>query len=735
MVPTETTTLSTTDRVPAAAAPRFFVVETAGGVATLLVDDPGERVNTIHPALMLELVGHLDRLEGDPAVKALVLASGKPDSFVAGAKIELMQGVREAAEAEKLARDGQAVFDRLERFPKPVVAAIHGACLGGGCEWVLACHWRVATDDPRTALGQPEVQLGLIPGGGGTQRLPRLIGVQAALDLILAGKTVKARKAAKLGLVDEVVPAPSLLAIARDRALALAAGKLRREPRRPKGALAALTAFALEDNLLGREVLFRQARKLTLARTGGHYPAPLAALDAVAHGLKHGQAAGLAREARHFGELSVSPVARRLMEIFFATTALKKDNGTGDPAVKARPVERVGVLGGGLMGSGIAYVTVNAGVPVRLREKDDAAGGRALGAVRHVLDERVRRRSIDRLERGEKLRLLTTTTDWSGFQDVDVLVEAVFEDLALKQEMVRAFEAVNARGIFASNTSSIPIGKIAEASRRPEAVLGMHYFSPVHKMPLLEVITTAATSKEAIATAVALGKRQGKTVIVVGDGPGFYTSRILAPYLNEAAHLLAEGAAVDAVDRALTDFGFPVGPLRLLDEVGIDVGEKVAKILHAAFGARMAPPEALHAISGAGRLGRKNGKGLYAYAGQRHGKDKRVDPTVYDLLPGGRVRRPVDAGDVQERVVIQLVNEAIRCLGEGILRSPRDGDVGAVFGLGFPPFLGGPFRWADTLGARALLAKVEALSARHGERFEPAPLLVELGRADRRFHP
>ena len=725
----------TTTRIlePAAAPPlpHFFRVEREEGVATLLLDDPGERVNTLHPELMLEFVTLLDVLDRDDAVRAIVLASGKPDGFVAGARIELMQGVTEAAQAEKLSRDSQAVFDRVERFRKPVVAAIHGAALGGGCEWALACAWRVATDDPRTQIGLPEVQLGLLPGGGGTQRLPRLVGIRAALDVILAGKTLKARKAMKIGLVDEVVPAPLLLRVARQRALALAGGKLRREPRRPRGTADRLAALALEENALGRELVFRQARKLTLAKTKGHYPAPLRALDAVEHGMRHGMVKGLEREAALFGELAVSPVARRLMEIFFATTALKKDNGTGDPSVKARPVERVGVLGGGLMGSGIAYVTVNAGVPVRLREKDDAAAGRALGAVRGVLDERVKRRALDRLERADKMRLLTTTTDWSGLATVDVLVEAVFEDLALKQEMVRAFEAVNGRGIFASNTSSIPIGKIAAASRRPEDVLGMHYFSPVHKMPLLEIIATPRTSKEAVATAVALGKRQGKTVIVVGDGPGFYTSRILGPYMNEAAHLLGEGAAIDALDRALVAFGFPVGPITLLDEVGIDVGEKVGKILHGAFGARMAPPGSLHEVVAAGRLGRKNAKGFYTYGG----KEKCVDETVYDLLPGGRSRRPFDPAELQERVVLQLVNEAIRCLGEGILRSARDGDVGAVFGLGFPPFLGGPFRWADAVGTKALLGKLEALRDRHGERFEPAPLLVERGRADRPFHP
>lgn len=711
-----------------------FRVETADGVATLLLDEPGEKVNTIFPEAMLEFVSLLDGLERDGAVRAVVLASGKPDGFVAGARIEMLQGVKDAASAEKLARDGQAVFDRLERFPKPVVAAVHGTCLGGGLEWALACHYRIAADDPKTTLGLPEVQLGLLPGAGGTQRLPRLVGIQAALDMILAGKSVKARKALRLGLVDEAVPKELLLPVARARAAALASGKLRRPRRRKLGPVAAVTRAALEENFLGREVLFRQARKLLLAKTKGHYPAPLRALEAMEHGYQKGFAKGLEREARLFGELAVSDVARRLMEIFFATTALKKDSGTDDPSVKPRKVERIGILGGGLMGSGIAYVSANAGIPVRVRERDGDAAARAVGSVRAILDERVKRRSIDRLERADRMRLVTATADWSGFESVDLLVEAVFEDLALKHEMVKAFEAVNDRAIFASNTSSIPIGKIAEASRRPENVLGMHYFSPVHKMPLLEVVVTEKTSKEAIATAVAVGKRQGKTVIVVRDGPGFYTSRILAPYMNEAARVLLEGAAVEEIDRALVAFGFPVGPITLLDEVGIDVGEKVGKILHAAFGDRMAPPEALHAVVAAGRLGRKNGKGFYLYGAGGKGKEKKVDESVYDLVPGGRERKPFPAGEIRDRIALQMVNEAIHCLGEGILRSPRDGDIGAIFGLGFPPFLGGPFRWADELGTKALLEKLEALRARHGDRFAPAPLLVERGKAQRPFH-
>jgi 3-hydroxyacyl-CoA dehydrogenase/enoyl-CoA hydratase/3-hydroxybutyryl-CoA epimerase len=313
---------------------------------------------------------------------------------------------------------------------------------------------------------------------------------------------------------------------------------------------------------------------------------------------------------------------------------------------------------------------------------------------------------------------------------VDLLIEAVFEDLALKQEMVRAFEAVNPRGIFATNTSSIPIAEIAKAARRPEAVVGMHYFSPVNKMPLLEVIATPQTAPEVVATAVAVGKRQGKTVILVGDGPGFYVNRILGPYMNEAAWLLAEGAAIEDVDKALTGFGFPVGPITLLDEVGIDVGAKVGAILHAGFGDRMKPPDALQALVKSGRLGRKNGKGFYLYA---DGKKQGVDASVYDLL-GGRERTPVPREQIAERLALALVNEAAGALGDGIVRSARDGDMGAVFGIGFPPFRGGPFRLADAMGVQAVVDKLEALRARHGDRFAPSARLVEQARRGTPFH-
>jgi 3-hydroxyacyl-CoA dehydrogenase/enoyl-CoA hydratase/3-hydroxybutyryl-CoA epimerase len=717
------------------AAQKFFTTELADGVATVLLDVPGESVNTLSPEVGAEFDALLTRLETDRAVKAIVLASGKRDGFIAGARIEMIRAVKDAAEAEDLSRQGQAGFDRLEQFGKPVVAAIHGACLGGGLEWALACHYRVASNDPRTQLGLPEVQLGLLPGAGGTQRLPRLIGIANALDLILAGKTVRVKKALSLGIVDEACPAPILRRVAAERARALADGSLkprRPRPRRPAG-LAAVQAALLESNPLGRAVLFSKAREQLLGKTRGNYPAPELALEAIRVGAAQGLAAGQAAEARAFGQLAVSQVSKRLVEIFFAQTAMKRESGVADPAVKPRPVERVAVLGGGLMGSGIAYVTVNAGLPVRLREQDDAAAARALASVGAIFAERVRRKSLERLDRDAALRLITTTTGWDGLAQADVLIEAVFEDLTLKQEMLRAFEAVNSRGLFATNTSSIPIADIASAAARPEAVIGMHYFSPVNKMPLLEVIPTARTAPEAIATAVALGKRQGKTVIIVGDVPGFYTNRVLGPYMNEAAWLLVEGVAIEELDAALVAFGYPVGPITLLDEVGIDVGAKVSKILHAGYGDRMKPPEALEAVLRSGRLGRKNGKGFYTYGA---GKKKMVDQAVYALLPGGRRRRRrrLPAAEMAERLVLALVNEAARSLGDGVIRTPRDGDIGAVFGIGFPPFRGGPFRLADAMGARVVVEKLERLRQAHGDRFEPAPLLLEKAKRGGTFY-
>lgn len=716
----------------------FEIEKREDGVAVVRMDVPGEPVNTLKISFMDEFARLFEELDRDGALKAVVFMSGKPDSFIAGADITMLQAANTAAEATELSRKGQEALERLEKFRVPVVAAIHGVCLGGGLEVALACDARIASDADVTKLGLPEVQLGLLPGAGGTQRLPRLVGIQAALDLLLTGRRLDAKRAKRLGLVDEVCPAAILEQVAVEHALALT--KARRKPLSARLmeflSQEKLQELGLERNPLGRSLVFSQATKALLEKTHGNYPGPERILEVVRIGLEKGHQAGLEAEARAFGELVVSPQAEQLMGIYFATTALKKDSGTDDPAAEARKVHKVGMLGGGLMGSGIAYVTAAfAATPVRIKDKDHAGVGRGLAAVRKLLDDRVKRRRLSPLERDRVMSLVSGTTDTSGFRRCEVVIEAVFEDLALKHRMLEEIEQVGREDvIFASNTSSLPITKIAEASKHPETVIGMHYFSPVDKMPLLEVIVTEKTAPWVTATCVALGKAQGKTVIVVRDGVGFYTTRVLGPLMNEAAHLVAEGIPVEAVDRAMVQFGWPVGPVTLLDEVGIDVGEKVGHILHEAFGDRLSPPPGVEKLVADGRLGRKNQRGFYLYGeGVKKGK-KEVDASVYRVLGIEPTRHDADPEEIAQRCTLQMVNEAARCFGEGILRSARDGDIGAIFGLGFPPFLGGPFHYCDSLGAREVLDRLRRFEQVHGERFEPAPLLIEMAEQGLSFY-
>jgi 3-hydroxyacyl-CoA dehydrogenase/enoyl-CoA hydratase/3-hydroxybutyryl-CoA epimerase len=618
------------------------------------------------------------------------------------------------------------MLERIARFPKPVVAAIHGACLGGGLEFALACGYRVATNHAKTQLGLPEVQLGILPGAGGCQRLPRLIGARAALDIILAGRVERAEKAFRLGIVDELVP----VAILRDVALA-AARKLAGGWRPPRKRRGGLPGALLDGTPFGRAIVFRQARRQVLATTHGNYPAPLAALEAVEYGLRHGIAAGLRREAQLFGQLAVTDVSRKLVQIFFATNQLKKDLGI-DNAPPPRAVERLGVVGAGFMGAGIAgTAAAQAAVDVRMKDADLPRVAKGLAAAREILDERLKRRRITKYEHARLVALLSGGDSYDAFGRTDLVIEAVFEDLAVKQQVLKEIEAAAPRTIFASNTSTIPIAKIAEASSRPERVIGMHFFSPVARMPLLEVIPSDRTAAEVVSTAVAFGRRMGKTAIVVRDRPGFWVNRILAPYMNEAGHLLGEGTAIEEMDRLMVAWGFPVGPITLLDEVGLDVAEKASGVLHAAFGDRFAPAAAFAKLVADGRLGRKAGRGSYRYAG---GRKKGPDTSVYELL-GVHPNGGSHAAEIIQRLVLAMLNEATRAVGESVVRSPRDGDMAAIFGIGFPPFRGGPLRHADDLGAARLVGELERLAERHGPRFAPSEVLQDLARRNGKFYP
>ncbi|MGQ0766389.1 MAG: 3-hydroxyacyl-CoA dehydrogenase NAD-binding domain-containing protein [Gemmatimonadota bacterium] len=695
------------------------------GVAVITFDLPGEPVNKFSRAVRDEFLVLLNRIDADASIVASVIMSGKEDTFVAGADIEEFLTWTTTAQAEAASREGHQMLDRLEGGAKPTVAAIHGACVGGGLEMALACAWRVATEHPKTLLALPEVQLGLIPGAGGTQRLPRTVGLRAALDMILTGRNVRAAKALRTGLVHEVVHPAILRETAVRRARELASGERKRGLRKPAG----ITAFVLDRTAPGRAIVFGRARRETMEKTRGHYPAPLAAIDAVAAGFT-GRESGFREEARRFGEMAMTAVARELIFIFFATTSLKKDTGPGD----APPIRKLGVVGAGFMGAGIAAVAVQGGVQVRMRDSDAVRVGKGLAAIADVLGARLRKGQITRRQYDDSLLLAGGTIDYSGFASAEVVIEAVFEDLDVKHTVIREIESVvSPHTVVASNTSTIPISAIATASASPERIIGMHFFSPVHRMPLLEVIVTPRTAQGVTATAVACGRQLGKTVIVVNDSPGFYVNRILAPYINEAGRFLDAGVGVDAIDSALADFGFPVGPITLLDEVGLDIAGKSGAIFHAAFGERLAPSMALRRVVESGRLGRKGKSGFYTY--DERGNRGAVDQSVYGVIQSNSESSDMPAAEIVNRCVLGLVNEAVRCLEEGIIRSARDGDIGAVFGIGFPPFRGGPFRYVDATGAARIVDELETLNGRFVGRFEPTALLLELARRKERFYP
>ena len=726
-------------------SPYALSTEIFDGVVVITIDLPNEPVNKFNRAVKDEFVTLIDRLERDLNVRAAVLLSGKKDSWIAGADINEFLEIKTAADAERMSHEGQLLLDSVERMRTPLICAIHGACLGGALELALASAYRIATDDPKTVLALPEVQLGLIPGAGGTQRLPRLIGIRAALDMILTGKNVRAKKALQTGLIDELVHPAILREIALKRGHELADGT-----RKHQSHSSGVTGFLLDENPAGRRIVLKKAREETLKKTHGQYPAPLAAIDAVAAGYSGGSSHGFREESRLFGEMAVSDVSKQLIYLFFATTALKKDPGVataeGEAPLHVMPVNKLGILGAGFMGSGIAAVAVQQGTLVRMRDADNGRVAKGFAAVREILKERLTRKQITRVELADMMSLLGGTTDYSGFANADLVIEAVFEDIDVKHEVLREVEVVlKPEAIFASNTSTIPIAQIATASATPERVIGMHFFSPVHKMPLLEVITTHETDRDVTASAVAFGKKLGKTVIVVSDGPGFYVNRILTPYINEAGRLLDQGADIAAVDKALVDFGFPVGPVTLVDEVGLDVASKAGKIMHDAFGDRFSPAQSVQAVVGSGRFGRKSKKGFYLY--DEEGKKGEVDQSVYQLLTAAARETPPSAGaearprpefpadEIQQRTVLPMLNEAARCLEEGVIRSARDGDVGAVFGFGFPPFRGGPFRYMDSLGIPEVVRQLEDLNDRFPGRYAPTELLLAMARRKERFHP
>lgn len=722
--------------------------EVQDGVAVLKFDSPDSKVNSLGEETSAELQEAFQKFMSDPSAKSAVLLSGKPGCFIAGADIKMLERCQSAEDATALSKGCQDLLAEVEKSPKPVVAAIQGACLGGGLEVAMACHYRIAVDGMKTSLGLPEVMLGVLPGGGGTQRLPKLTGVPNSLDMALTGKTLNAKKAKKVGLVDAVVdalgPGPGagpaetthkyLEQIAISTARQLGEGATKLPNRGPKNFAKKVENFAFGLGPV-KNYVFNMAKTKVLKQTNGLYPAPIKILESIRAGLDGGPTAGYEAERTKFGELVATTESRGLIGLFHGQTECKK-NKFGPPA---KPSKTLGILGAGLMGAGIAQVSVDKGLTCILKDMTSSGLSKGVSQVEGGLIKKVKRKKVSQLDAERYMSKLIPALDYKDFGKVDMVIEAVFEDLAIKHRVIKEVEKhMRDDAIFASNTSSLPIRDIAKASVRPEKVIGMHYFSPVDKMQLLEIITTEKTDQETVKAAVDVGLKQGKVVIVVGDAPGFYVNRALGPTLSEAIRLLQEGVDPKHLDKLSKASGFPVGMATLLDEVGIDVAAHVAEDLGKAFGDRFGGgnPEVLNQLVAAGMSGRKTGKGMFVYA--EGSKEKPVNQEGLDIIKKFALTAPAGTSsdeDIALRVVSRFVNEAICAHQDGVLASPIEGDIGAVFGVGFPPMTGGPFRYTDTMGPQKLVDHMKRFEQSYGAAFTPCQMLLDQAKGGKKFYP
>lgn len=694
--------------------------------AWLELNVPDRPVNVITRSVREELRALLNDSAADPEIHSMILISRKEDHFMAGADVEEFARLRTRHQALMLVREGQDLVNMLEASAKPIVAAIHGACLGGGLEAVLACEYRIATKHHKTVFQLPEVRLGILPAAGGCQLLPRLIGLRRALEMILTGRKTVAADALRYGLVDELVHPSIVDDVAFKASQRLASGW------RPKRHVSIPEKLAVDRNVPARNTILGRARKNVVAKKGSNYPAPLAAIAAIGHGLQYGVEAGLEHDAASFSELAIGDVSRNLVRLFFADKALKKAYAPEGGFPEPKHVRNIAVVGGGFIGSAIAGVAAShACVDVRIRDTSTEIVTSALERARNIGLRRSGAAPAPGLAERDLEVLISGGADWAGFGRVDLVIEATTEDLETKRYVFEQVEShVHPGCVIASTTSTLRIAEIAAAIENPHRVLGMHFCSPVEKTPLVEVVAHEKSDPAAIATAAAFARRMKKTAIVVRDSAGFWVNRLLAPYLRETWLLLEAGAGPRQLDSEMTAYGFPVGPVTLLDEIGLDVVLDTSHSLYEAIGERLKPRAGLARMVGEGRLGRKSGRGLYEY---RRGKRRHPDANALELIRGSN---PWDseAIDISERLIYAILNEAARAFSEEVVGCARDGDVGAVLGFGFPPFLGGPLRHTDRLGVANVVDKLDELQRSYGDQFEPAQLLVEMAGLNEQFH-
>jgi 3-hydroxyacyl-CoA dehydrogenase/enoyl-CoA hydratase/3-hydroxybutyryl-CoA epimerase len=708
-------------------------IEPQGDIAVVVFDLVGEKVNKFSTPVMMRFKEVLEELKKS-SYKAVIFKSGKAKIFIAGADIEEIKSMTTKEQFEAAVKGGQDVMNLVEDLPMVTIASINGACMGGGCEMALACDYRILSEDPSTKIGLPETQLGILPGFGGSVRLPRTVGLQASLDIILAGKAVNGKKAMKMGLADKVVHANLLdgFTLSWAKELIAAGGKKRRKTFEAKG----LMNVVLEGPL-GRGLVFKKAREGVMKATKGHYPAPLEALNVIqkTYGMSDREGA-LRIEREGFCKLAVTDVSKSLIHVFYLTEMVKKQTGLVGVDVKPREVKGVGILGAGTMGGGIAYVAADKGVYVRMKDLNTDALAKGLKHASDLWMKLVKRKSIDKYQFAQKMDRVSVTTDYSGFKNLDVVIEAIVEDMGIKQKVINECAGqMRPDAIIATNTSSLSVTEMAKGHPRPEFFAGMHFFNPVNKMPLVEVIRGEKTSDETIATIFELTKKMGKMPVVVKDGPGFLVNRLLLPYMGEAAFLLQEGMSIETVDKAyVKEFGMPMGPFELMDEVGLDVCIKVLKIFKKSFGERIELAPCMEALGNSGRLGRKNGKGFYAYS--EDGKRGDVDQTVYGALGLSTPTNPLDTKECLERGVFAMVNEcSLALIEDKIVETPHEVDLAMIMGTGFPPFRGGLLKYADVLGSQYIADQLAMYaSQRKAARLKPATPLTNMAKSNAKFY-
>ncbi len=733
----------------------FTLTTDDGGIATLRFDSPDRKVNTFTLPAIEELerrISEIERGVAEGVVKGVVIESGKENNFIAGADIRLIQEITDVDRGREAAAAGQALFARIQDLPVPTLAAINGGCVGGGLELALACDYRTAAAGSRTKIGLPETQLGVLPGWGGTFRLPRIVGWAQGVKMILTGSTIDADRALKYGLVDAVYPPPFFAEWSRTLLARIVSDGRDRQVIRNRKKAQKRRSWFLERTPFGRRLIFSQAKRDVDKKTGGHYPAPYEAIRVLRATTRGGLVNATARRRAHrkeadaFGRLAVTEVSTNLTTLYFAREAVKRQEAL-QWARDDHPISRGAVLGAGVMGGRIAWLLSSRDIPVVMKDIAWEAVHKGYESAKEVYDQLRIRRKYDDREVNLKMNHIHGAVEYPSIGRPDIVIEAVVERLDVKKTVLAEVEGyVPDDAIVVSNTSALSIDEMASSLRRPERFAGMHFFNPVNRMPLVEVIYGSRTDKAVLGDVVALALRLGKTPVVVRDSPGFLVNRLLLPYLNEAAVMLSEGIDYEGTDRLFTDFGMPMGPYTLLDEVGIDVAFHVAETLNGAFGERMATAAVLDEVKrDKTLLGKKSAGGFYLYSrGKRQGANPRMKELISRAVKGlaheGSSRTggstasiPADR-DIFDRAMLNMVNEAAYALDEGIVASAAELDLAMIMGTGFPPFRGGLLRWADTVGTKAIFDRLSELRERYGMRFKPAPYLGTLSESNRKFY-